>query len=67
MIEKMFDPPKIGIYCIACGKLAREEYFTGNIDVLVCDECKDAIAWAKGQMKNMKALKGKQEVGEMNE
>ena len=50
MIEKMFDQPKVGIYCIVCGKLVREEYFTGNVDILVCYECKDAIAWAKERM-----------------
>ena len=56
MIEKMFDPPKIGIYCIVCGKLVREEYFTGNVDILVCDECKDAIAWTKEQMKKHEGI-----------
>ena len=49
-IPNLFDPPKICVNCIVCGEVAREEYFTGNIDIVVCDKCKSAIAWAKEQM-----------------
>lgn len=46
-IPNMFNPQKICITCIICGGIAREEYFTENIDILVCDECKEAIEYAK--------------------
>lgn len=56
MVAKMSYPPKVGAYCNVCGKLVREEYFTGNVDVLVCDKCKDAIAWAKEKMKKYEEI-----------
>ena len=47
LIPDMSNRPKICITCIVCGGIVREEYFTGNIDILVCDECKEAIKYAK--------------------
>lgn len=58
-IPNLFDPPKICVTCIVCGEIAREEYFTGNIDIVVCDKCKSAIAWAKEQMRNDFRTNGK--------
>ena len=53
-IPNMFNQPKICITCVVCGEIAREEYFTGNIDIVVCDECKEAIKFAK-ELKNLLA------------
>ena len=50
---------QIGIQCILCGswrELTKEEveynrYFGTTGSIYICDECKNAIAWAKEQMK----------------
>ncbi len=47
-------PTKIGIPCLICGKVLETETGPGCFYPYICEECKEAVAYAKQLMKENK-------------
>ena len=59
ILDAIMDKYKSSYHCSVCGGEIDDEDVTFGANFIICDECKEAIKYAKTLMKNN--LKGKKE------